>query len=388
MKFKEQIQQTHVIISVLTLVIIAAITAQNIMLSDFGYDTQMKSFYNNYLIFKNSFFHLLENKNLYDFYRQIQIDLFKYSPTFALFFGIFAALPDAIGLFFWNAINALVFYGLWQLKLKGVNRKFLVWLFVIVEFVTNIQSSQSNGLMAGLMILACVFLERKNVALATLMVVLSIYLKLFGAVAFALFLFYPDKIRAMGYALLWMVLLFVLPLVVTSWPDLLHQYENWGALLQVDKPVPYSLSVMGWLKYWFNLVPSGGVLTGVGVLLFLIPLVQIKKYSNPVFRQLILASVLMWVVLFNHKAESPTFIIAIAGVAIWYFSQTKSTINLILLITTVVFTQLVPTDLFPKTIRETYFIPFVVKVFPIILVWVKLNYDTFRNVAISAVEES
>jgi len=127
-------------------------------------------------------------------------------------------------------------------------------------------------------------------------------------------------------------------------------------------------------------LPSGGMLTGVGVLMFLAPFTQIKKYSNPVFRQLILASLLIWVVLFNHKAESPTFIIAIAGVAIWYFSQPKSSVNLALLISTVLFTQLAPTDLYPSSLRETYFIPYVIKVFPVILVWIKVLYDSLWTV--------
>ncbi|MGB0805724.1 MAG: glycosyltransferase family 87 protein [Salibacteraceae bacterium] len=333
------------------------------------------SFYNNYLIFKQSFFSLIENLNLYGSHRPIHIDYYKYSPTFALFFGIFAFLPVPVGLYLWNLLNATVFYAIWRIKFPHVKNKFWVWLFLVVEFITSIQSSQSNGLMAGLMILAFVFLERKNVAIATLMIVLSMFIKIFGVVAFALFLFYPDKMKAIGYAIFWGVLLFVLPLLVVSPNELLAQYENWWVLLKNDKPVEFSLSVMGWLKYWFGFIPSGGALTGVGVVLFLIPLTQIKKYSNPVFRELILASVLMWVVLFNHKAESPTFIISIAGVAIWYFSQPKSTWNTVLLISTILFTQLAPTDLYPKSIRESFFIPYVIKVFPIILVWLKLLYD-------------
>ena len=207
------------------------------------------------------------------------------------------------------------------------------------------------------------------------MIVLSMYIKIFGVVAFALFLFYPDKIKAIGYAVLWTVILFALPLMVVSPDELIQQYQNWWVLLKADKPVDFSLSIMGWLKYWFGLVPSGGMLTALGVALFLVPFTQIKKYSNPVFRQLVLASVLMWVVLFNHKAESPTFIIAIAGVSIWYFAQPKNNFNLVLLVGTVLFTQLAPTDLYPSSIRSTYFIPHVIKVVPIILVWLKVLYD-------------
>lgn len=336
-------------------------------------------FYNNYLIFKQSFYSLLANENLYIGHSDAHVDLFKYSPTFALFFGLFAALPNWLGLFLWNCLNGLVFFAIWKLNLAGNQNKFWIWLFMIVEFITNIQSSQSNGLMAGLMILSFVFLERKNIALATLMIVLSMYIKIFGIVAFALFLFYPDKIKAIGYTILWTVLLFALPLAVVSTEELIQQYQNWWVLLKADKPVEFSMSIMGWLKYWFGLLPSGSVLTAIGIILFLVPFTQIEKYSNPIFRQLILASVLIWVVLFNHKAESPTFIIAIAGVAIWYFAQPKNNVNLVLLISTVLFTQLAPTDLYPSYLRKNYFIPYVIKVVPIIFVWIKVLYDaTFR----------
>ncbi len=380
MRILSFIKKPSTIVILLTAVIIGIITAQNILLSDFGFETIMKSFYNNYLIFKNSHFHLLSNQNLYGSYNGIQIDYFKYSPTFSLLFGLFAYLPDYLGLFLWNGLNALVFYAIWQVKFPFVKNKFWIWAFVLLEFITNIQSSQSNGLMAGLMLLAYVFLERKNVALATLMVVLSIYLKLFGLVTFALFLLYPDKLKAIGYTLFWMALLFLLPIVVVSPSDLIAQYQNWLNLLINDKSVAYSPSVMGWLESWFNLHPSSGVLTGIGVLLFLIPFVKIKQYANPIFRQLILASILIWVVIFNHKAESPTFIIAVTGVAIWLFSQKMNRNHMVLMILTLILTQLSPTDIFPVSIREGFFLPYVIKVFPIILVWLKILYDaTFQD---------
>ena len=353
------------------------ITSQNIMLSKFGYETQMHSFYNNYLIFKNSFFHLWNNENLYILYPEVQIDLFKYSPTFAFLFGPLSILPDYIGLFIWNLLNALVLVAVWKIPFSKSQNKIWVMAFLLIEYVTNIQSSQSNGLMAGLMILAYIFLERRNIFIATLLVALSVYIKLFGFVTFAIFLFYPNKLKAIGYSVFWFVVLFFLPLIITSPSNLIQQYQNWFDMLIIDKAVPYSPSVMGWLKSWFSINLSGTVLTLVGVLLFLIPFTQIKYYTNPKFKQLILSSVLMWVVLFNHKAESPTFIIAVSGIAIWYFSQKKSKLNTSLLFLVLIFTQLSPTDLFPSSVRSTLFIPYVIKVFPVILVWVKLTYDTF-----------
>ena len=232
--------------------------------------------------------------------------------------------------------------------------------------------------MAGLMILAYVFLERKNLLLATLMVVLSAYIKIFGVVAFALFLLYPDKWKAIGYSIMWAVILFVLPLIVISPNELIIQYQNWIAMMAVDRPVPYSLSVVGWLKYWFYFEPKGVYVLGVGVLLLMVPFIRFIEYRNQRFRNMLMASILIWVVLFNHKAESPTFIIAVAGVAIWFFSQPKSLINKILLGLVLLFTQLAPTDLFPVFVREEFFKPYVIKVIPIILVWLKIQYDIFE----------
>src|SRR5580658_9739822 len=42
-----------------------------------------QTYYNNYVIFKYSFFHLIDGKNLYGIYPDDHWDLFKYSPTFA-----------------------------------------------------------------------------------------------------------------------------------------------------------------------------------------------------------------------------------------------------------------------------------------------------------------
>ena len=363
--------------TVIIIIVTAAITTQNILLSGLGYTTTMDSFYNNYLIFKNSFFHLIHNENLYVLYPEVQIDLFKYSPTFALLFAPLSYLPNFLGLFLWNLLNALVFFAIWKFPFSKHTNKLWVMAFILVEYITNIQSSQSNGLMAGLMILGYVFIENKNVSLATLMIVLSVYIKLFGIVAFVIFLFYPEKWKAIGYTILWFIILFLLPLIIISPAELIQQYHNWFEMLVVDKAVSYSPSVMGWLTSWFNITPSSTLLTGIGVLIFLMPLTQVKKYTLPIFKQLILSSVLIWVVIFNHKAESPTFIIAVSGVTIWYFSQEKNKLNLILIFLVLIFTQLSPTDIFPSSIRFTYFLPYVVKVVPIILVWIKLTYDSF-----------
>lgn len=142
-----------------------------------------------------------------------------------------------------------------------------------------------------------------------------------------------------------------------------------------DHADSHGLSVIGWLKTWFGWEPNKVAVAAVGVVLFCLPLLKIKSYSDYPFRVMLLASVLVWVIIFNHRAESPTFIIAVSGVALWYFIQAPKTENLVLLLLTLVFTILSPTDLFPPFVRHEWMEPYVVKAVPCILIWAKLTYN-------------
>ena len=44
---------------------------------------------------------------------------------------------------------------------------------------------------------------------------------------------------------------------------------------------------------------------------------------------------------------------------------------------TLIFSQLSPTDLFPASVKEAFLYKYVIKVVPVILVWVKILYDSF-----------
>ena len=61
------------------------ISIQNISLGVNNFWGGQYTHYNNFLIFKNSFFHLVENKNLYEYYFTEYAGLYKYSPTFVCF---------------------------------------------------------------------------------------------------------------------------------------------------------------------------------------------------------------------------------------------------------------------------------------------------------------
>jgi hypothetical protein len=81
------------------------------------------------------------------------------------------------------------------------------------------------------------------------------------------------------------------------------------------------------------------------------------------------------VVIFNPMAESPTFIIAICGVGIWYFTQQRNPLFLALLIVVFVFTCVSPTDIFPRSIRNALVRPYALKGVPCILTWLIIQYQ-------------
>jgi len=332
--------------------------------------------YNNYTIFEKSFSHLKENKDLYVLYPEEHWDLFKYSPTFAVFFGIFAISPDWLGLNLWNLLNALILVGsVYYLPKLSNYQKGLILILLLIELMTSIQNAQSNALMAGLLIFSFGLLEKDKYSIATLLIVFSVFVKLFGIVGFVLFLFYPKKWKLVLYSILWSVLLFVIPLFFIDYSQYKLLFSSFGNLLFSDHTASHGLSVMGLLSSWFGVELNKMYIVLAGVIVFLIPFVKIKEFKNYTFRLLALSSVLIWVVIFNHKAESPTYVIAITGAAIWFVISEKNKLNIALFALAFLLTSLSPTDIFPRFIRNEYIKPFTLKALPCIIIWFKIIYD-------------
>jgi hypothetical protein len=332
--------------------------------------------YNNYIIFKQSFIHLTGNKDPYQLYPREHWDYYKYSPAFSLFFGAFAFLPDFLGLNLWNLLNALIFLlSIYYLPKIDNKPKGLILLMCLIELITSMQNSQSNGLVAGLLILSFGSLERENNLASALFIVLSVFIKLFGIIGFSLFLLYPKKWKLISYSLLWIVILGILPLIVIDFTNLKTVYTSWYHLLVNDHSTSYGLSLIGIFHSWFGIEINKMLVLIIGCILFLVPFIRVGKFRNYLYRLLILCSVLIWVVIFNHKAESPSYIIAFAGASIWYFLTKKTPLKTVLFVFAFLVTCLSPTDIIPKFLRDTFFEPYHLKAFPCILIWIYIIFE-------------
>ncbi len=337
--------------------------------------------YENYVIFRNAFRHLAQGLNPYAPYPAEQWDLYKYSPAFAVLMAPFHLLPDAVGLTLWNALNALpLLWAILHLPVLDERQRRWVGWFVLLELLICLQNSQSNGLMAAFILLTWIALERGRPTAAAGWAVAGGFLKIFGFFAALPALAYPRRRAFIGWAVLWALLLLLLPLLVLGPEPLLRVYEAWWVLLRADHEASLGLSVMGWMQAWFGLRPPkiGVVLVGLTVLLASIWSAGRRRGADgrppAQERAYLWASVLLWVVLFNHKAESPTFIVALCGVALWYRSTPHPALwRKILLWAAFALASLSPSDLVPPTVRARLVQPYVLKAVPCILVWIAIS---------------
>ena len=83
------------------------------------------------------------------------------------------------------------------------------------------------------------------------------------------------------------------------------------------------------------------------------------------------AALLIWMVIFNHRAEGPTFVIAMAGVVVWYGAGARTRGDTVLLALAFVFVSLSPTEVFPRWFRIGVVQHYAVKAVPCILIWAR-----------------
>jgi hypothetical protein len=344
---------------------------------------------NNFRIFRDSFFNLLAGRDVYALHPEYYYDYFKYSPTFALLMAPFAALPELAGAMAWNFCNVFaLFAAIWLLNFSREQKALVLWL-ILIELLTSVQNFQSNALVAAFIIATFIALERGQPEVAGLCVALGSAIKIFGGAAALFVLFYPRKLRFLLATIIAAVLLVVLPLLVTSPAQLRWQYGNWFFLLQSDYLSKEKLSVMSWLQAWFGVDWPKGVVQIAGGFFLLFPVVLAlarrlwrREQSTPLesneFRLIFLASLLVFLVIFNHKAESPMFILAVTGVAIWYSACPQNCARNFVVAFVIVFTSLGSTDLVPRHFRDTISTPLVIKVIPCIIAWFVMQWELLR----------
>ncbi len=349
-----------------------------------GIKQYAKGSYNNYKIFTHTFWHSIQQNPLYESYPEQYGDINHYGPVFAVVIAPFAVLPDAIGSSLWNMANALVLCaGIYSLPLSLKNRS-LIGLICAHEALTAMFSYQFNVGLTGLILLSFSYIIKQEDIKAAFVIALGTLIKLYGIVGLAFFFFTRRKWKLILAGIISLAFLFILPSVLSSTDFVWKSYEDWYVALSQKNASNASLtsmqdlSVMGFVRRILqdSSIPNYPFLVG-GLLLFSLPYVRINQYKYLGFRLMLLASVLIFTVIFSSGSESPTYIIAFAGVAIWFITQNspKSKFSIGLFIFAFLLTSMSASDLFPRFIRENYVRPYSLKALPCILIWLTIIYQ-------------
>ena len=116
--------------------------------------------FNNLAIFRQSFFHFLEHKNLYIGYPSEYKDIFLYHPSFPLLFSPFSLMAAPVAVMLWSVCCALIiYYAISALPITEKEKVFF-WWFVLIEVATTLNSQQTNSIIAAMGLLTFAFLER------------------------------------------------------------------------------------------------------------------------------------------------------------------------------------------------------------------------------------
>jgi hypothetical protein len=171
--------------------------------------------------------------------------------------------------------------------------------------------------------------------------------------------------------------------IVQCYQDWYHSLvEKNTTNIVIDVLGMQDISLMGMVRRIFrlNTLPNFW-LTVPAAILYALPFVRIKQFQYLNFRLSYLALALIGVVIFSSGAESPTYVIAVAGVAIWFVIQNipKSNWVIALLVLTFILTILSPTDIVPRFIRQEYIVRYSLKALPCFIAWCVLIFQLLKK---------
>ena len=339
--------------------------------------------HNNFLIFRGVFWHTLQKLSLYDFYPKEYNDHNLYGPIFSLVIAPFAVVPDALGLLAWLVVLALgMYYAVRRLPLEEGRQIFLYW-FCAHELLTALQMQQFNIAIAAIIVGSFAAIEKGREVTAAFLIVLGTFVKLYGVVGLAFFFFVKRKPRFILALIGWSVVCFVAPMLISSPEYVLGQYVEWYERLAAKNgentfALMQNISLLGMIRKISGSASYSDLWVILpGLALFGLPYLRFSQYRHLAFRYGILSSVLLFVVLFSTGSESSTYIIPFAGIALWYVTSPwkRTGWDVALMVFAFVLSSLSPSDLFPRSLREAYVLPYALKALPPTLIWLRLSYE-------------
>lgn len=346
---------------------------------------------NNYLIYRGSFWNAVRGWNLYLPNPAEYGDTHHYGPLFSLLFAPFGIGPKWLGLLLWGiALTVFLYWAIRKSQFTKYQQIFILW-FCAHEMLTALFMQQFNIAIAATILLAYYLIEKEKDFWAAFFIMFGTFVKLYSIVGLAFFFFSKHKGKLIVGLVFWAVVMFVVPMpFFHGWDYIVEQYYNWyvslaekntlnaGSIMQNISLLGMVHRVTGWeFNNLWLIIP--------GMILFGIPYLRISQYKHVAFRQTLLASVMMFIILFSTGSESSGYITPFIGIVIWYTAAPwqRTGWDVFLLVFVFILSSMSPSDLFPAYLRKEFVQPYALKALPVTIIWLKLCYEMMtKNYAV------
>ena len=339
--------------------------------------------HNNFLIFKGVYWHTVNGTSLYAAYPSEYSDVNHYGPLFSLIIAPFALLPEWAGMLLWLLfLSGWLFAAIYWSGLRKSQQVYIYW-FCGFTLLTALFMQQFNIAIAAIILSSFFLIEKEHEGWAAFFIVLGTLVKLYGIVGLAFFLFSRHKLRLTLWLAVWSVILFLAPMAISSPDYIIGQYHEWFTCL-VEKNThnlnsfAQNISLLGFVRRTTGHADYSDLwLIIPGMALFALPYLRFSQYKNLAFRETILASVLLFVILFSTGSEASGYVIALLGVCIWYTAAPwkRGPWAIALMVFVFLLSGMGSSDIFPKFIREAYIKQYALRALPISILWLWLCYE-------------
>ena len=339
-----------------------------------------------YSIFYHSFWHAWQQMPLYIIYPE-DGNYFLYGPLFTVLMAPLAVLPYQMGRLLWMLIITVVpFWSIRKTCFTRYQQVFILW-FVAAEAYLCTLDSESNSLILAILIFSFYLIDKEEDRWAALLIALGTTTKLFGIVGLAFLPFSRHKLKLIGWTAAWTAILLVLPMLVFGVEYIAQQYLAWYDVLVHKNELNQfaagqNVSLLGIVRKVSQCATYSDLWLMIpGMVLFALPYLRFRQYQHAAFRQTILASVLMFIILFATSSENYGYIIAMTGVAIWYTAAPwkRSKWDVALMVLAFIFTSMSSSDLFYKPLWREVIKPYSLKALPVTIIWLKLTYELCKR---------
>ena len=213
-----------------------------------------------YPVFASGALHWWADAPLYDDYDEQGLDLFRYSPTFAIAVTPFAVLPDVVGGMLWNLAGiAVLVWSLRMLVRHVLPGQWPAWRegvflgLTLVLSVRGIWSGQNNTFLLGAAILGIVAISRKRWWTAALLLAIPVFIKIWPlALVLLLMACWPRQL--IGRFLAACGLFATIPLLTRPLGVVVDQYHHWYLMLVNTRQTRWPGYRDAW-TIWENLFP-------------------------------------------------------------------------------------------------------------------------------------